>query len=195
MANSTEYGVYHLADNPKSYQPVRTNNFRFIVTGLDRLLRVGGDANDANDYITNAQEVLDFSVVQFDPPHFGQDEIQVSRGNSTIYFAGKPTFNASKLVINDFAGADGKSILEAWQALSYDVINDTIQSSDKYKVNAMVLEYLPDNTLVRYWELIGCWVKNLTEDGYNAESSDKKTVQADIRFDRAIPHRPDELGL
>lgn len=161
------------------------------MNGLDKLLRVGGDANSADDYIYNAQEILDFSVVKFDAPHFSQQTIEVKRGNSTLKYAGVPSFKSGQLVINDFSGADGKSILEAWQNLSYNVIDDTIQSSDKYKVNATILEYLPDNTLVRYWELQGCWVSGISEDSYDSESGNKKTVTATIEYDRAIPHRPD----
>lgn len=191
-----EFGTYHLADNPTVYQPVRQNNFRFIVSGgaFDRLLRVGENPDDDNSYITNAQEIIDFSVVSFDAPHFSQDEIAIKRGNSTVYYAGVPTFNTKSLVINDFVGADGKSVLLAWQSLSYNVFEDTIPSSDKYKLNATVLEYLPDNTLVRYWDLIGCWVKELTEDGWSNENAGKKTVTATIRYDRAIPHLPDEIA-
>lgn len=187
----SEFGTYHIADNPRVYQPVRTNNFRFIISGLDRLLRVAENPAEERSYITNAQEVLDFSVVSFDPPHFTQNEVEVKRGNSTVYYASVPTFQENRLVINDFVSADGKSVLLAWQALSYDVINDTIPSSDKYKVDATVLEYLPDNTLVRYWDLKGCWVKGITEDGWNNEQADKKKITATIRFDRAIPHLPD----
>ena len=47
----TNYGVYHLADNPAQYQPVRTNNYRCICQGLEELVRVGGDANNRNDYL------------------------------------------------------------------------------------------------------------------------------------------------
>lgn len=194
MANpnvTTEFGTYHLADNPAQYQPVRTNNFRFIAQGLDRLLRVGGNENDSNDYITNGTEIIDFSVVSFDVPHFNQQVIEISRGNSKVKYAGVPSFGNGNLVINDFAGADGKSVLEAWQALSYDVVNDTIASSDKYKIDAMVFEYLPDNTLLRYWELKGCWVSQLSETGWSNDSPGKKTVQAQITYDRAIPHQPD----
>ena len=147
---STEFGTYHISNNPRAYQPVRTNNFRFIVQGLDRLLRLGGDENNTEDYIYNAQEVLDFSVVSFDEPDFQQEEISINRGNSTVYFAGKASYSSGSLVINDFAGADGKSVLRSWQALSYNPIDDTIPSSDKYKVDAVVMEYLPDNTLINY---------------------------------------------
>ena len=186
---TTDFGTYHLADNPKQYQPVRTNNFRFLVQGLDRLLRVAGDANDESDYITNAQEVLDFSVISFPEPDFSQDTIEVNRGNSTLYFAGKAKYSAGSLVIGDFAGADGKSVLRAWQALSYDPVNDTIPSSDKYKVDAVVLEYLPDNTLLNYWELKGCWVSGIQVTGYSNDDTRKKEVTATIVYDRAIPHK------
>ena len=191
-----EFGTYHLADNPTVYQPVRQNNFRFIVSGgaFDRLLRVGENPDDENSYITNAQEIIDFSVVSFEAPHFKQEEIAIKRGNSTVYYAGVPSFDTKSLVINDFVGADGKSILLAWQSLSYNIFEDTIPSSDKYKLNATVLEYLPDNTLVRYWDLIGCWITSLTEDGWSNEQSGKKTVTATIRYDRAIPHLPDEIA-
>ena len=188
----TNYGVYHLADNPAQYQPVRTNNYRCICQGLEELVRVGGDANNRNDYLENAQEVIDFSVVSFDAPNFTQYEIQIRRGNSTVYFAGTPRFNTSNLVINDFVGADGKSILQAWQALSYDVVNDLINPSTKYKKDMLILEFTPDNVLINVWELKGCWVTSLTETGYSSESPAKKTVTATIRYDRAIPRKPDE---
>ena len=188
---TTEFGTYHIADNPQSYQPMRTNNFRFLVYGLDRLLVVGGDEEDDNDYIKNAQEVIDFSVVSFDAPNFTQQPITISRGNSKVNYAGVPNWSTGNLTINDYAGVNSKSILQAWQALSYDVVNDTIPSAEKYKRDAVVMEYLPDNTLIRYWELKGCWVSGLSETGFNNEDASKKTVTATITYDRAIPHLAD----
>ena len=188
---TTEFGTYHIADNPKQYQPIRTNNFRFLVYGLDNLLREGGDADDQSDYINDAQEVIDFSVISFDPPKFSQSQLDVARGNSTLHYAGKASFNTSNLVINDFAGADGKSVLKAWQALSYDVENDTIPSSDVYKKQAVVLEYLPDNTLVNIYDIYGAWVSDVNEDGWDNESSSKKKVTATIVFDRCVHRKPE----
>ena len=49
----TNYGVYHLADNPAQYQPVRTNNYRCICQGLEELVRVGGDENNSNVFLDN----------------------------------------------------------------------------------------------------------------------------------------------
>ena len=192
MADTLRAGAYHLAGNPSKYQPVRTNNFTFLVDASDNsplhsLLRVNENPEDTSSYINNAQEVLEFSVLKFDVPHFSQDEIEIKRGNSKIYFAGTPTFNAGKLEIQDFMSADGKSVLMAWQSLSYDISVDGIPNSDKYKANANVYEYMPDGTLIRSWALYGCWVKSVSETGWDNESGGKKTLSADIRFDRAIP--------
>ena len=40
------FGAYHLANNPKMFEPARTNTFRFVVTDLDNILRVGFDKED-----------------------------------------------------------------------------------------------------------------------------------------------------
>lgn len=186
------FGAYHLADNPSMYQPVRSNNYRFNVVGLDRILKAGENPELESSYITNAREVLDFSVVSFAAPHFSQEPISINRGNSTVKYAGKVNWEGtSNLVINDFVGADGKSVLMAWQNLSYDVINDTIPSSVNYKVDAQVLEYTADNQLIRYWDLKGCWVSNISESEYSYDSADKRQVTATIQYDRAIPHLAD----
>lgn len=184
---AVEFGTYHLSDNPSMYEPVRTNNFRFYVYDLDNLLIPNEDPNDSDSYTKNGSEVIEFSVVSFDAPHFSQDSIDIARGNSTIHYAGKPKFSNNTLKINDFFTADGKSVLMAWQRCSYDVKDDIIPRVANYKRNAVLLEYLPDNTLIRSWELKGCWVSGLSEDGYTNESSSKKVVTATITFDRAIP--------
>ena len=186
--------AWHLAkgDNQTLYQPVRKNNFQFLVdaTGvLANLLRVGDVEGQTSSYITNAQEVLEFSVVKFDVPHFTQESIEVKRGNSKVYFAGVPSFKEGNLVINDFIGADGKSVLMSWQALSYNIDEDTIPSTDKYKANATVNEYLPDGTLIRSWDLTGCWVSGVSEDGWDNTDGGMKQVTATIKFDSAREHR------
>lgn len=117
------FGAYHLANNPKMFEPARTNTFRFVVTDLDNILRVGFDSesSDPNARIANAQEVLEFSVTRAAIPQFTQEEIVIRRGNSVVKAAGLPNFNDGSLVINDYIGADGKSVLMAWQNLAYNV--------------------------------------------------------------------------
>lgn len=182
---TTEFGTFHIADNPAAYQPIRNNNFRCLVYGLDDLLVVGGVEGDERDHIRNGQEVIDFSVVSFNPPSFSQNPIVVSRGNSQVKYAGTPQWSQGSLVINEYAGVNSKSILQAWQALSYDVFNDIIPRVDNYKKEIVVLEYLPDNTLVCTYNLHGCWIQSLQETGWQNGQSNIKTMTATIAYDRA----------
>ena len=192
MPQDNTYGTYHLADNPTLYDPMRNNTFEFVVTGLDKLLRVGADGSEENAYITNAQEVLRLSVDSASIPMFTQEVIPVKRGNSTIKFAGTPSFASGSLVVNDWIGADSKSALMAWQNLSYNVKTDRVGNAADYKKDCWLIEYTPDYTKqVRQWQLKGCFISGLSEDAYSMSSDGKKTISATIEYDRAIMSLPD----
>ena len=192
MPQDNTYGTYHLADNPALYDPMRNNTFEFVVTGLDKLLRVGADGSEENAYITNAQEVLRLSVDSASIPMFTQEVIPVKRGNSTIKFAGTPSFASGSLVVNDWIGADSKSALMAWQNLSYNVKTDRVGNAADYKKDCWLIEYTPDYTKqVRQWQLKGCFISGLSEDAYAMRSDGKKTISATIEYDRAIMSLPD----
>ncbi len=188
-----QYGAYHLADNPSLYEPQRTNNFTFIVTGIDNILRVGVSAEEAedNDYIKNAGNTLSFSVVSASIPMFSQEPITIRRGNSVMKAAGLPTFSEGSLEVNDYIGADSKSILMAWQNLSYNVNTEKVGLMSDYKKTCYLCEYSPDYKLVRTWKLLGCWISSLSEDGFNQESGDKKVITARIEYDKAFMEMPD----
>ena len=192
MPQDNTYGTYHLADNPALYDPMRNNTFEFVVTGLDKLLRVGADGSEENAYITNAQEVLRLSVDSASIPMFTQEVIPVKRGNSTIKFAGTLSFASGSLVVNDWIGADSKSALMAWQNLSYNVKTDRVGNAADYKKDCWLIEYTPDYTKqVRQWQLKGCFISGLSEDAYSMSSDGKKTISATIEYDRAIMSLPD----
>ena len=192
MPQDNTYGTYHLADNPALYDPMRNNTFEFVVTGLDKLLRVGADGSEENAYITNAQEVLRLSVDSASIPMFTQEVIPVKRGNSTIKFAGTPSFASGSLVVNDWIGADSKSALMAWQNLSYNVKTDRVGNAADYKKDCWLIEFTPDFTKqVRQWQLKGCFISGLSEDAYSMSSDGKKTISATIEYDRAIMSLPD----
>lgn len=190
---ATQIGSYHLADNPELYEVQRDNNFEFIVTGIDNILRTGADEIDSNAYIKNASQTLRYSVVQASIPMFTQEPITISRGNSVMKAAGKPQFTDGSLIVNDFIGADTKSALMAWQNLSYNVKTERVGNMADYKKTCYLCEYTPDYKLVRTWKMVGCWVSGLSEDAFNMEGSGKKTITATITFDKAFMELPDEL--
>ena len=178
-------GAYHLADNPNLYEIQRTNNFDFVVTDIDNILRAGAIGTEANARITNAQEVLRLSNVSAPIPHFSQGTIEVNKGNTTIKFAGVPKFQAGTVKFNDYIGADTKAALMAWQNLSYNVRTEKVGLASDYKKDAYLIEYTPDYQQVRRWILHGCWVSGLSESGYDNESNNKNTIDCTIEYDRA----------
>ena len=191
--NLTQTGAYHLSDNPSLYEVQRSNNFEFIVTGIDNILRVDADANDDNAYIANASQTLRFSVVSSSIPMFTQDVITIKRGNSVMKGAGVPTFGDGSLVVNDFIGADTKSVLMAWQRLSYDVKTERVGNMADYKKICYLCEYAPNYQLVRTWKLVGCWVSGLSENDFNMEDGSKQTITATIQYDKAYMELPSEI--
>ena len=99
------HGTYYLADNPSIYELQRNNTFEFVVTDLEGLVPAGEGASGLNATWPNPQEVLRLSVTSAAIPHFTQNEIPVSMGNSTLYYAGTPQFQAGSFVFKDFIGA------------------------------------------------------------------------------------------
>lgn len=183
--DKTKFGTYHLASNPNNYEVARDNDFTFVVTGIDNILKAGYDETDENAFTVNAQNNLEYSVVSASIPNFTQEALTINRGNSTIKFAGKPTFGNGTLVVNDFVGIDTKSYLMAWQRLSYDVVTDTVGKAADYKKTCYLMEYDVSYNLVRTWKLVGCWISAISENEYTTESSGKKTISATIEYDRA----------
>ena len=184
-------GAWHLADNPDLYEIQRTNNFEFVVTGLDNLLRPSVSEDSAGAYIKNAQEVLRISVLEASIPHFTQNVIEIKRGNTTIKAAGTPTYDSGTLRLYDFIGADTKSALMAWQALSFNEGTEKVGKMSAYKKDCELVEYAPDNTIVRYWILKGCWISGIDEDNHSFDNSDRKTITATITYDKAQIRLPD----
>ena len=181
---SPKHGTYHLADNPNLYEIQRTNNFEFDVMDINNILRAGMRDTSANR-IANAQEILRMSVSSAAIPHFSQNPIEVKRGNSTLKYAGVPSFNEGSLTLIDYIGADTKAILMAWQNLSYNVQTEKVGLITDYKKDAYLIEYSPDMQIVRQWKLHGCWISNITEPEYSSEGNDKHTISVTIQYDRA----------
>ena len=172
MANSIENGAYHLADNPNIYEPYRGNAFEFIMGSTDKI----------------SQESVRMQVVSFPVAHFTLERREIRRGNSVMTFAGLPSFSDGSLIIKDYVGANGKSVLEDWQAKGYNVKTDRLGNLADYKIDCTVLEY--DHTfekLLRTWTLKGCWVSAISEEDLTRESNDARNVTATIVYDKAIP--------
>ena len=191
MANINDgLSAYHLSTGThRAYQPAKKNFFEFIVEDLDNLLKPGVEVDLAedSDYIINGQEVIRLTVNKAPVPHFELNDIEIRKGNSIVHYAGTPTFSDGTLEVDDMIGAQSKAVLEAWQNLAYNVVTDKGGRAIDYKKNATLIEYTSDHVKVRSWRLIGCWIKNISEDDYDKTNDDLVRIQGTIRYDRAIP--------
>ena len=175
-------GTYYLADNPKYFEPQRGNTFVFYIEGLSNNLKIVN-----NQYAQkNADDVIKLSVKSTSIPHSTTEAITIKRGNSEMHFAGKTTFGEGKLTVHDYIGAGTKDILIAWRQQVYDVEKEKTGLASDYKLDAYLLEYTPEYQLVRTWKLYGCWPMSLSEGDYDHDSSESKTIDVSIRYDKAM---------
>lgn len=187
------HGTYHMADNPNLFEPQRSNNFEFVVTDLNNLIQPGtavptvpGVEPNGGRVISQAQEILRLSMVGTFVPHFRQEAIEIKRGNNSLRYAGTPSFNSGgTITVVDWIGAASKTVLEAWQSLSYNVYTEKVGLASDYKKDCYLIEYTPDYQVVRQWKLRGCWISNIDEDGYDASSGGEHKIRATIEYDRA----------
>ncbi|HHW90866.1 MAG TPA: hypothetical protein GX745_08210 [Clostridiales bacterium] len=182
--------TYHLSTGAnRAYQPAKGNFFEFIIDDIPQLLKAGVEAEfaEADDYITNAQEVIRLTVNRASIPHFELADISIRKGNSVVYYAGVPTFSEQTIELDDMIGAQSKAVLEALKARAYDISTDKGGRAIDYKFNANLVEYTSDHVKVRGWKLIGCWIRSLQESDYNKEEDSLRRVSASVRCDRAIP--------
>lgn len=183
----TNIGTYHMANNYDVYEVARTNNFEFVIPDT-RFLRAGAAPN-SEAYISGAQEIIRMSVVSSSVPHFQIEPLTLRRGNSVMKYAGVPTFPEGTITLKDYIGADTKSVVMAWQAMAYNVMTEKVGSLDvtPYKQDCYLNEYTPDYRLIRSWKLRGCWVGTITENEFNNEQNEFKTITATLHYDSAIP--------
>lgn len=200
VQDSITRGAYHISNNTVEYNPQRKNNFTLIVNGLNNLPRVGsvdsslGDLG-VNDYIEDGQSQLILALRTCDTPQITQNPIPVNRGNSTIKFAGKPSFNDINIEAYDFIGSNVKDTLLAWQNLSYNTKYDYVGNAWSYKKDCQLLQLDPVGNLIRYWEIKGAWLQSVTPGNFSVDDGDTaQTVSATISYDWAELHLPDEYN-
>lgn len=195
-------GTYHIAQNPKLYTPARSNNFVFMPifnSNQTQLIKSGWTTESASEDVSNAyidanklQEVLMLSVNSATVPHYKQNVIEVKRSNGKVKFAGAVEYPSGTLKFNDYIGADTKSCLIAWRNLAFNQSTETIGEAEDYKIKGILIEYTPSHEQIRYWELFGCWISELSEGEFSSEDDGKREITATIEYDRAIEHLPDD---
>ena len=183
-------GAYHMI-NDAGFEPQRNNNFEVQITNLGNLVSMDtaagvGDASRASELIT-------LSVATYAAPQVSISPISVAYGNNKVKFAGVPEFAESSITLNDFIGVNIERILSAWYGLVYNIKKETIGKAVNYKKTGYLIEYSPDYTINRQWELGGCWLSSLQLGEFNQEGGSVRQITCTLQYDYALPLDPDNL--
>ena len=190
----------HISSNLDNYEAARSGFFTLLVgsgetwDGDSTLDTINGipTAHNRSAKLTDLdgntqQHVLALNVTKAFGPHFELEELEYTRGNEKVKFAGKPTFQGGDITVDDIVGVDTKSILLAWQAQAYDVHTGRGGRMKHYKKTCKLIEYTQDYEQIRSWELRGCWIKSISEDPFDKENDGKRQLTATIVYDKAVP--------
>lgn len=173
--NALYNGAYHMIPsvyagrNKDDFEPQRTNNFEVQFTNLD------------------GSETITLATADFGAPDISVSTLDVSYGNSKVHFAGTPSYSGGSFTCNDFIGLNVEKILNAWFKKVYNPETETIGKASEYKKTAYLSEFSPDYTLVRQWELIGCFPTQLNLGSYSQSNNSVRSVSLNISYDYAKP--------
>lgn len=179
MATLSQFGIAGIGTG--ILHPKHKNRWRVIFSGLGGA--TGTTANVPND--------LSMQVVTFNRPNIDWAEIELHRYNSTAYVAGKHTFNACDMTVEDdvtnLASGAIQTQLERQQRLigaSGPWLN-TEPTASTYKFG-MNLELLDGNeTVTENWKYEGCWIKTADYTDLDYSTGDKVMINLSVRFDHA----------
>ncbi len=186
---TTDKGAMHFASKKELFEIQRGNNFEFVIPADAFTNIVPFGQNAETHTIQNAAENIRLAVSSASIPYFEQQVINVSRGNTSVKYAGPISYGSGQIRCYDMIGARTKDALMGWQARSGNPLYQTVGQQADYKMNCFLLEYTPDySELVRTWKVEGCWISSLSDDGYSVDSGgNAKQITATIQFDRAYP--------
>ena len=175
-------GFYHAIGND-DWEPQRTNNFEIQFLNLGSLFTI----DQGLALPGNASDLITLSVKSVSDPSVTINKLQVSYGNNTVNYAGKPEYGDVEVVVNDFIGIQTERILMGWHKLVYDPKKETIGWSSQYKRDAYLFEYSPDGTVVRRKQLRGVFPGNISPGGFSNEDNSIREISATFYCDVVIP--------
>lgn len=183
-ATPANLGAYYLSANASFFEPQRTNNFKLTISDLNTLL--SKEDEDQSAAAASVDDYIELSVKSCSVPHSTTEKLTINRGNTQVHYAGKTTFGDGKVVIHDYIGADVKGTLIKWRNRVFDPNSEKTGLSGDYKCSATLTEYTPDYQLVRSYNLYGCWPSALSEQDYDHDSTELKTIDMTLVYDKAV---------
>jgi len=146
--------------------------------------------DDAGDQLLIVQ-----GLESFDGVTESNDEIELQYANEKRYFAGQATFESSTLVLKDYVDQGVAEAMLRWRRQVYNPETGSIGLAADYKKVADLTLIAPNQEIVRIWKFQGIWPQQFKHGPFDMTSSDKVTIEATLRYDKAIPSTGLNTGL
>ena len=178
----TKMGSWHMIDR-NEYEPQRTNNFEIVFPNLGSLFTI-----DQGILLpANSSELLTLSVKSVSSPETNIDKLTVSYGNTSVNFAGRPTYSDITIVVNDFIGLQTERILMAWSKKVFNPKDETIGFASDYKRDGYLIQYGPNGTFERKTQLRGCFPGTVSPGDFSNDDNSLREISVTFYVDMAIP--------
>lgn len=161
----------------RGFEVQRTNNFEIQILSSDT---------------TDKTRELRLAVVSGFLPNESNETIMLNYGNTQISVAGvaKPN-NSGTLVVRDFIEKDTEKFIDDWRAQVYDKDTNAIHFAYEYKKDAKIIQYAPDGTYQRIWDLEGVWPSAVDYGQISYDSPGVKSISITLQYDKAKINRID----
>lgn len=142
--------------------------------------------------VSSGTTELTKQVVDFTRPQVNFPEITLPIYNSTVYLAGKPTWQAITVNIRDDATGEVARIIGEQIQKQFDFSEQSSAASGsdyKFKTVCQVLDGargVATPNILESWELYGCYIADANYNSLNYGESNAMQVTLQIRFDNAV---------
>ncbi len=141
---------------------------------------------------------LSMQVITFDRPKLTFDEVALHRYNSRSWIAGKHSWDALNLTLEDDISGTASQVLQnqlqvqQWLVGAQGPYLASAAEGSQYKFVTYLSMLDGNQEVLELWTMEGCWFVSVNWDGLDYASSDAIKIQVSMRFDIA---RQDILGF
>jgi hypothetical protein len=142
--------------------------------------------------VSTPRTELTKQVIDFTRPSVSFEEMQVPIYNSTIYLAGKYSWEAITVNLRDDAGGNVSKLVGEQLQKQLDFMEQASASSGidyKFTTRCEILDGgngAATPVVLETWELYGCYLTSVNYNDLNYAESAAVTITMNIRFDNAI---------
>ena len=142
--------------------------------------------------VSTPRTELTKQVIDFTRPSVSFEEMQVPIYNSTIYLAGKYSWEAISVNLRNDAGGNVAKLVGEQLQKQLDFMEQASASSGidyKFTTRCEILDGgngAAQPVVLETWELYGCYLTSVNYNDLNYSESAPVTVTMNIRFDNAI---------